>query len=138
MFFKRHAVSWPKLIGSLIFVGALLMVFKSGGDMFTSWDNVHAVNNCLKASQADPYFMPTCQSQAFYAGMGLVRGEQKELTTRQVWGAIFEPVAWFFLWLAVLVWGWTAYKAGWIPRMAFSLWNEMTAQKPLVPEKKKK
>ena len=133
--YSRKPLSWPKLIGSLIFVGALLMVFKSGADLFTSWDNIKSIDNCLGAAQADPSFSSTCQTQAYYAGMGLIRAEQKQLTNRQAWGAIFDPMGLFFVWLAVLVWGWTAYKAGWIPRMVFSLLNEAT--QAMDPKKRK-
>lgn len=98
----------PKLIGAFLMVAALLMIVKSGADMFESWDNVKYLNDCLK-DQYVPFSQ--CQEDAFYAGV-FVRPDQSVLTAKQAWSAVSEPIGEMFYWFAAFLLGLLLYFTG--------------------------
>lgn len=97
----------PKLIGAFLMIAALLMVVKSGADMFESWDNVKYLNNCLGYDQS---FL-RCQQDAYYAGT-FVRPGQENLTAKQAGSMIANPIGDLFVWFAVFLVGLLLYFTG--------------------------
>lgn len=111
----------PKLIGAFLMIAALLMVVKSGADMFESWDNVKYLNGCLGYEQS---FL-SCQQNAYYAGT-FVRPGQENLTAKQAGSMVAEPIGDLFVWFAVFLLGLLLYFTG---RMVLPI-QEMVREMP--------
>ncbi|MFH1256050.1 MAG: hypothetical protein V1494_02025 [Candidatus Diapherotrites archaeon] len=107
----------PKLIGAFLLFAAIILVVKGGTDMYTSWDNVKAVNTCLSSFDKEPwenlqsYAFFDCQQMAGNLGFS-VSVSQDSLTPRQMGSALLGPIAAFFFWLAVLIGVYLFYRTG--------------------------
>ncbi len=102
-----------KLIGAFLVVAAVLLFLHSGARMFESWETARSLNECFIAANAtlsleDKMF---CQDQASMAGV-FVRLDQKELTAKQFWVLLLEPIGWLFIWTVVFAFGMVAYSTG--------------------------
>ncbi|MFH1696778.1 MAG: hypothetical protein ABH854_02620 [Candidatus Diapherotrites archaeon] len=108
-----RTIHLPRLIGAFILFAALLMFVKVSAEMFESWDNLKAVNQCFES--VDPAYVNTsfeyCQDKAMDSIGVYVSDHQDKLTSRQFWEVLLGPIVSVLIWLAVLSFGWMLYKA---------------------------
>lgn len=109
----------PKLIGAFLVFGAILMLFQSVAHMFEVWDSLKDYPNCIKATnQSEDSLLEAQQmysecKESLYRKTGLqLLFSQVEITMRQYWMTLLQPIAGIFFWAIVFFFGIMLYNTG--------------------------
>jgi hypothetical protein len=126
---NKQDVQLPRLIGAFIIVAALLMFVRAGAQMFDSWDAVKDARQCFEEVGENPAYTSVSECREMAQDLGLyVKFSQFELTKRQFWSALLQPIATLLLWAGALLFGLIIYRANFVPIKAVR--PVKTARKP--------
>lgn len=100
-----------RMLGAFLFFAGLLMFFQAGVRMFETWENVKVVNNCIISAGNDLTFIGTCQQIAQDSMNVYFRPDQSKLGIRQMYSAVAPDVAFLFIWIAILMFGYGLYTS---------------------------
>ena len=105
-------VHLPKLIGAFLLFGSLLMFFQAGATMFSTWDEVSYLDECLLNARDDSAMIQDCRTTLYNnSGVYLRPGEGK-LSSRQFWSLMLAPIGGLMLWAIVFLIGVMFYRTG--------------------------
>jgi hypothetical protein len=106
---------WPSVLGIFLAIITILMFVKAAAVMFDSWQTVRDFDKCVVLSGVNDFVdlssseqllaqlrYSDCKDSLYQITGTQMPALQTKLTTRQVWTALAEPVAWLFFWGAVL------------------------------------
>ena len=130
---NKQDLQLPKLIGAFIVFAAILLFVRAGAQMFDSWDAVKDVRACFEEVGEDPAYTSVSQCRDMAQELGLyVKVSQFELTKRQFWSALLEPIASLFLWAGAFLVGLIVYRANFVPLPA----KQAKPAKPVARKRK--